>query len=238
MEDLNASFAQTNFQDTGGDSDEEDLYIAGDDFDENEAILNAVHMGMDFEQTKQMLYNGFGHLLAQGYSSVEAYMDHMQAEQQRKVGFPVLETDDQTSGHSNENGNQQTGKEGKNRKSGKKNRGKGNKPSSPNMTSPRRGGAKKDPDHLNLANEDCRFYLSGICSKGMDCTYRHCEEAKLTSSVCDGWMRELKCEDPRKCKCLHPPQSLRVCHFYERGICRNETNCKFLHPPGLKQQQQ
>jgi len=84
---------------------------------------------------------------------------------------------------------------------------------------------------MNLANEDCRYYLAGSCSKGIECSYRHCVEAKNTSAICESWQATSKCQDPQKCKSLHPTKQpeAKICHFYARGMCKTGSSCKFLH---------
>jgi len=95
---------------------------------------------------------------------------------------------------------------------------------------PKVGPFRRDVDHLNLSNEDCRFYLTGTCSKGFECTYRHCAEAKNTSAICEAWQSSSKCTDA-KCKFLHPTKQVeaKLCHFFLRGVCKSGDSCKFLH---------
>jgi len=66
------------------DSDGDDYYP--EDFNEDDALTNGVMMGLEWDTVKQMMYNGFGHLLAQGYPSPESYMEHMrEKEKQEKM---------------------------------------------------------------------------------------------------------------------------------------------------------
>jgi len=247
--------------DSGSDDDDDDYYVAPEDFDENEALTNGVMMGLEWDAVKQMMYNGFGHLLAQGYPSPESYMEHMREKEKHEqrnrqpssvappvsdfgsfapspLHFPPLNgppfngpphmvvpltipiqemsfRGGRGRGRGNRGGNRGSVRNGRIRGSRKK---KYNK-------------TRKDFDHMNLANEDCRFYLAGSCSKGTECTYRHCAEAKNTSAICESWQADSKCNEPTKCKFLHPTKQpeAKTCHFFTRGICKNGSSCKFLH---------
>jgi len=235
-------------------SDEE--YYVGADFDENEAIMNGVMMGLDWESIREMMYNGFGHLLAEGYPSPEAYQEHMMQKEkmvlipntQRPQNPPSMkQTQINTFNPSNaqfpplgssiqmpfnplfqyppQKFNNVRGRGGPQQPYGRRQRSS-RKPKRVQSPLP-----KKKIDHMNLANEDCRFYLAGSCSKGLECTYRHRAEAKNTSSICESWQAFTKCEHPQKCKFLHPTKQpeAKICHFFARGLCKNGSSCKFLH---------
>jgi len=255
------------FEEEGESSGDDDYFVAGD-FDENDALTNGVMMGLDWESVKQMMYNGYGHLLAQGYPSPESYLEHMrEKEKQEKLlqsnkqgqttqtppplmaavsefsafpasqlHFPPLNAAMQLpynpmvqlqptmpGSFRGGRGRGRGGNRGGGRGAPRSFRGKPRK---------RKGsGPKKDADHMNLANEDCRFYLAGTCSKGIECTYRHCAEAKNTSAICESWQETSKCADTQKCKSLHPTKQAdsKLCHFFIRGVCKNGSGCKFLH---------
>jgi len=253
------------------DSDE-DYYIGADDFDENDALTNGVMMGLEWDTVKQMMYNGFGHLLAQGYPSPESYMEHMrEKEKQEKMmqnskqplpnmgqmhgapqipEFASFPTSQMHFPPLNAAYNPMVvlpmqemafrGGRGRGRGGSRPNNRGLSRPNRNRQGQRKRRGpiTKKDSDHMNLANEDCRFYLASSCSKGVECTYRHCAEAKNTSAICESWQVGSKCEDPSKCKFLHPTKQpeAKICHFFTRGICKNGNSCKFLHEVAEEQE--
>jgi len=252
------------FEDEG--SSEDDYFVAAD-FDENEALTNGVMMGLDWDSVKQMMYNGFGHLLAQGYPSPDAYREHMrEKEKQEKLmqkGGSIMPHTHMHQGPTTMNEFSSfpgstvhfpplgggiplnatislpfnpmgpippiqmpfRGRSSRGRPQPRhmNNRGR-DLPTKPirgknsfQKQRKRKGSSsKKDSDHMNLANEDCRFYLAGSCSKGIECTYRHCAEARNTSAICESWQAISKCEDPTKCKFLHPTKQpeAKLCHFF------------------------
>lgn len=102
----------------------------------------------------------------------------------------------------------------------------------------------------------CTFFLSGTCSKGISCPFRHVRGERLV--VCKHWLRGL-CKKGDNCEFLHeydmtkmpecyfyarfgecgnkecpflhidPEMKIKVCPWYDRGFCRHGANCKNRH---------
>jgi len=79
---------------------------------------------------------------------------------------------------------------------------------------------------------DCVYYLSGCCSKGESCTFRHFEATLTNFNTCKFWVQG-SCNNT-KCLFRHPKikqkadPSKTICFYFTQGAC-SKTDCPYLH---------
>ena len=74
----------------------------------------------------------------------------------------------------------------------------------------------------------CEFFLTGTCTKGVHCPFRHVRGEKTI--VCKHWLRHL-CKKGDDCEFLHEydMSKMPICYFFQKfGECNNK-DCQYLH---------
>lgn len=72
-----------------------------------------------------------------------------------------------------------------------------------------------DNSDLESGSAICTYFLSGTCSKGVSCPFRHVRGERLV--VCKHWLRGL-CKKGDNCEFLHEYDMTKMpeCYFYSR----------------------
>lgn len=86
--------------------------------------------------------------------------------------------------------------------------------------------------------EDCYFFMTSTCTKGISCPFRHSMEAKATEDICPEWASSHSCPQNGECGKRHSDfnsaskfsSKESVLCFFEKikGAC-NRPNCSFKH---------
>ncbi|CAF3937838.1 unnamed protein product [Rotaria sp. Silwood2] len=86
---------------------------------------------------------------------------------------------------------------------------------------------------MHKSNEDCFYFLTSSCAKGLSCTYRHSPLALTCNVLCPAWLRG-NCPDPacpfRHSTAQRPMISNGILCFYEntaKGCLK--LDCTFIH---------
>ncbi|EHY66231.1 hypothetical protein NERG_00927 [Nematocida ausubeli] len=79
--------------------------------------------------------------------------------------------------------------------------------------------------------EDCFYFMTSNCARGMNCAYRHSQEAKHSQAVCNNWKNGLDCDE--SCPNKHSDYQVKEkptveCYWETHGGCR-KADCPYVH---------